>query len=253
MDERLEDQYKAIGKVAGYLWTKGWAERNAGNMSVNITDLFSNGAFFSFNKSSFYQLEKSIPALGGEIFLITVAGSLMRKVKKNPKKGVCLIELDNSGSMYRILYSDKNNRTSFPTSELPAHLTVHDFLARAGRPERAVLHAHVTETIILTHNPDFKNEESINSLLWSIQPETTLFIPEGVGFVPFRMPGSYAIAEATIEKLKKHKAIIWEKHGCVVIENNLEEAFDIMDIIAKTIDIYLKCRMAGYEPEGLSK
>ena len=28
-----------IAEVAGYLWTNGWAERNGGNITVNITDL----------------------------------------------------------------------------------------------------------------------------------------------------------------------------------------------------------------------
>ena len=26
-------------EVAGYLWQKGWAERNGGNITVNITEL----------------------------------------------------------------------------------------------------------------------------------------------------------------------------------------------------------------------
>ena len=27
-----------VAEVAGYLWQKGWAERNGGNITVNITD-----------------------------------------------------------------------------------------------------------------------------------------------------------------------------------------------------------------------
>ena len=36
---------KVIGEIAEtalYLWQRGWAERNAGNISVNITDLISD-------------------------------------------------------------------------------------------------------------------------------------------------------------------------------------------------------------------
>ena len=39
-----------IAEVAGYLWTKGWAERNGGNISVNLTTLLS-------------EEEKALPAL----------------------------------------------------------------------------------------------------------------------------------------------------------------------------------------------
>ena len=31
-----------IAEVAGYLWTKGWAERNGGNISVNVTSLLTS-------------------------------------------------------------------------------------------------------------------------------------------------------------------------------------------------------------------
>ena len=27
-----------VAEVAGYLWQKGWAERNGGNITVNITE-----------------------------------------------------------------------------------------------------------------------------------------------------------------------------------------------------------------------
>ena len=27
-----------IAEVAGYLWEKGWAERNGGNITVNVTE-----------------------------------------------------------------------------------------------------------------------------------------------------------------------------------------------------------------------
>ena len=34
---RLENEVGKIAEVAGYLWQKGWAERNGGNITVNIT------------------------------------------------------------------------------------------------------------------------------------------------------------------------------------------------------------------------
>ena len=35
----LKQEVDKIAEVAGYLWTNGWAERNGGNITVNITDL----------------------------------------------------------------------------------------------------------------------------------------------------------------------------------------------------------------------
>ncbi|MDE6438094.1 MAG: rhamnulose-1-phosphate aldolase, partial [Muribaculaceae bacterium] len=34
----LEAEVNKVAEVAGYLWEKGWAERNGGNITVNITD-----------------------------------------------------------------------------------------------------------------------------------------------------------------------------------------------------------------------
>ncbi|MEE1317442.1 MAG: rhamnulose-1-phosphate aldolase, partial [Prevotella sp.] len=33
----LEAVINQIAEVTGYLWQKGWAERNGGNITVNIT------------------------------------------------------------------------------------------------------------------------------------------------------------------------------------------------------------------------
>jgi len=252
MNSLLKPCYKAMGKVAGFLWKKGWAEKNAGNISINVSDLLSLEEVKGYDKSVFFELEKHTPALAGKVLIITASGSRMRDVKKNPRRETCLIEINHTGRRYRILSTGEGGTEVQPTSEMPAHLVIHDFLVRNQRQERVVLHAHVTEAIMLTHHPEFKKEESINNLLWRMQPETSLFIPEGVGFVSYKKPGSYEIAQSTAEKLLNHKAVIWEKHGCVVIDEDLEDAFDLMDIIGKTIRMYLECRKAGFEPEGLT-
>ena len=41
-NEKLMAEIGRIAEVAGYLWTKGWAERNGGNISVNLTDLMND-------------------------------------------------------------------------------------------------------------------------------------------------------------------------------------------------------------------
>ena len=37
----VESELKKVSKVAGYLWQREWAERNAGNISMNLTSFFS--------------------------------------------------------------------------------------------------------------------------------------------------------------------------------------------------------------------
>ena len=42
-NERLMAEIDRIAEVAGYLWTKGWAERNGGKKSVNLNTLLREG------------------------------------------------------------------------------------------------------------------------------------------------------------------------------------------------------------------
>ena len=35
---RLAAEINKVAETAGYLWQKGWAERNGGNITVNITE-----------------------------------------------------------------------------------------------------------------------------------------------------------------------------------------------------------------------
>ena len=38
----LAAEVEKTAEVAGYLWQNGWAERNGGNITVNITDLIDD-------------------------------------------------------------------------------------------------------------------------------------------------------------------------------------------------------------------
>ena len=41
-NDKLECQIADVAEVSGYLWQRGWAERNGGNISVNVTDLLTD-------------------------------------------------------------------------------------------------------------------------------------------------------------------------------------------------------------------
>jgi rhamnulose-1-phosphate aldolase len=85
-----------------------------------------------------------------------------------------------------------------------------------------------------------------------MHPEVKVVIPEGAGFVPYRLPGSDELGEATAKTFKNRRVVIWEKHGAVAAGKDASEAFDLIDTLNKSAQIYLACRAAGYKPEGLS-
>ena len=47
----LAAEVEKVAEVAGYLWQKGWAERNGGNITVNITEYYHNSSFLEYGGS----------------------------------------------------------------------------------------------------------------------------------------------------------------------------------------------------------
>ncbi len=224
--------FSEIKEIAGYLWERGWAEKNAGNFSIRLS------AKVEENRSISHLLSEPFPELANQIFLVSAKGSLMRNMARKPKRNTLFLQIGSKGIDYHIIHPSRHTHDLQPTSELLTHLAIHARMMKTNINARVVMHTHVTELIALTHIPEFCNEIALNNLLWSMHPETVMFVPKGVGFVPFELPGSAAIARLTLEKLQKHRVAIWEKHGAFSVTTNLQESFDVLDILAKSAKIY---------------
>ena len=248
-NESLDRQIGVVAEVAGYLWERGWAERNGGNISVNVTGLCADAVCELPALDGPYLLPKPVPHIAGGCFLVTGTGRRMRYVASQPLANVALIRVAADGASYEIV-ADEPVR---PTSELPAHLSVHDYLIGAGRLERAVVHTHPIELVAMTHNPEFLGKDVLTRLLWSMIPETRAFCPKGLGIVPYKMPSSVELAEATIAQLREYDVVMWEKHGVCAVGPDIFEAFDQVDVLSKSAQIYLTARSMGFEPAGTTQ
>ncbi|MCK9204236.1 MAG: rhamnulose-1-phosphate aldolase [Bacteroidales bacterium] len=243
---------KEVAEVSGYLWDRGWAERNAGNFSINITDYYNEKELEGLSSYPFFPLPKAYPAISGLLFLVSGASSRMRKTAKNPGGNTCFIYLNASGTAYHIIGGERVGPVAKPTSELAIHLAIHQMLHQKKRTEKVVLHTHVTELIALTQLPGFDNEEMLSNVLFGMYPEASTYIPGGLGYVPYLLPGAEKIAQKTIKTLNNHRIIIWEKHGCLAVNNTLTDAFDDLDLLAKSARIYFMCKSTGMGPQGLT-
>ena len=92
-NEKLSAEIGRIAEVAGYLWTKGWAERNGGNISVNLTDLMSDVEKALPALGPAIPLQEAMTALAGHIFYVTGTGKRMRYVAQNPFANGSLIRI----------------------------------------------------------------------------------------------------------------------------------------------------------------
>ena len=172
----------------------------------------------------------------------------MRDLAKNPWNHFCVLKIDASGTHFK-QWPEKNQET---TSELPTHLTVHDMLIRTKSTAKALLHTHATELIALTQIREFCSAEALNQLLWSMHPETILFVPKGLGFISYEISGNSGIADETAKTLEHHTVALWEKHGILAIGKTVTDAFDSIDLLAKSAKIYFLVKQSGIEPEGLT-
>ncbi|MCX6154880.1 MAG: rhamnulose-1-phosphate aldolase [Candidatus Kapabacteria bacterium] len=246
MFDKIINQIKEIAELS---WQKGWAERNAGNFSIRITSLYSSDNFYSSNELHKIKLNNfDSSGIEGEIFLVSCAGSRMRDISKSPQDHFCYVFIKNGNVYYTsISNSDKNK----PSSELISHLETQKALINSDSINHAVLHLHATELITLTHFPDLCSAENLNKIILSMHTESLYFLPKGIGFIPFEIPGTNEIARLTAELITKNDLILWEKHGCIVSATDIREAFDMIDIASKSAAIYLELKKCRILPLGL--
>ena len=67
-----------VAEVAGYLWQNGWAERNGGNITVNITDLVDDELRQLTAVSEVLPIGETLPYLKGQYFFCKGTGKRMR-------------------------------------------------------------------------------------------------------------------------------------------------------------------------------
>lgn len=240
---------REIADVAGLLWDCRWAERSAGNMSIDVTDEFKRDSR-SLSNNKLVLRDLPFPQLANAVFLLTSTGSRMRDLAHTPEKFLGVIRVTEKLDGYRILWEPKGGFA--PTGELLSHLMIHQTLRRKKSNERAVLHAHPDALIAMTHIAEFRDETRLNAVLWGMHPEATLVVPGGAGIVPYLLTGSKDLAHATAGVFETHTVALWEKHGAFAVGQTMTDAFDAIDTLEKSARIYLLVKSVGRTPEGLN-
>lgn len=251
------DEFNALldelTEIAGYLWQKGWAEANGGNLSLALPSSIGFTGQIE-NDQQQHALPKNFSELAGRRFLITGTGKRFRDLARNPAGCCCVVEICDNGNDYNIVWGGVGDVNFRPTSELVSHLSLHREIAGLGSKENCVLHTHPDNLIALTHLKDFADETKLNETLWSIMPEVKVLLPRGLAFVDYRLPGSNELGQATAAALEGGKRVVlWEKHGCLAVADSLNKAFDLIETAEKAAGIVLKCLSCGHAPQGLNR
>lgn len=245
---RLEAEINQVAEVAGYLWQKGWAERNGGNITVNVTDCVDDAIRVMPALTDPKPIGAVLPHLKGCYFYCKGTQKRMRDLARRPMENGSVIRICDDCASY-VIIADQPVQ---PTSELPSHLSVHDYLLSRGVPYKASLHTHPIELVAMSHSPKFLEKDVATTLLWSMIPETKAFCPRGLGIIPYRLPGSVELAEATIRELSDYDVVMWEKHGVFAVDTDIMSAFDQVDVLNKSAQIYMSAKSMGFEPQGMT-
>lgn len=238
-----------VAEVTGYLWQKGWAERNGGNITVNVTEHMDEACKAMPAIAEPKAIGKVLPNLKGQYFYAKGTGKRMRDLARRPMENGAIIRICDDCRSYEIIADSP----VMPTSELPSHLALQDYLLGTGSIYKATLHTHPIELVAMSHIKRFLRPGEMTRVLWSMIPETLAFAPLGIGIVPYALPGSVALADATLEKIKNHDVVLWEKHGTVSVGIDIMDAFDQTDVLCKAANIYMCARSMGSEPDGMTE
>jgi rhamnulose-1-phosphate aldolase len=219
-------------------WLQGWHERNGGNLSYRLKEeeIKAIEDDLHFDRE-WMEIGTSVPALAGEYFMVTGSGKYMRNVQDTPEENVCVIRLDDKGEKFQIVWGlVKGGR---PTSELPSHLMNLEVLKNRDSEIRVVYHCHPANTIALTYVLPLDSEVFTREI-FEMATECPVVFPQGIGVVPWMVPGGKEIAVATSEIMKTQNAAVWAHHGMFACGHDFDEAFGLMHTIEKAAEVLVK-------------
>lgn len=115
------------------------------------------------------------------------------------------------------------------------------------------MHAQPPHLVYLSHVPAYHDEELLNRQLLRWEPETIVNLPAGVGVLPFMVPGSDTLMAANVESLRRHRIVLWGKHGVMARSDiSVTRAVDRIEY-AETAARYEYMDLAnGGQAEGMS-
>jgi len=217
---------------------QGWHERNGGNLSYRIKDEEIASVKEELSEDGEWkEIGTTVPDLAGEYFMVTGSGKYFRNVEIDPAANICIIKVDDKGEKYQIQWGlVKGGR---PTSELPSHLMNLEVCKKRNPEIRVVYHCHPANTIALTFVLPLDGKVFTREI-WEMATECPVVFPDGIGVVPWMVPGGREIAVATSEIMKKQDVAIWAHHGMFACGTDFDMTFGLMHTVEKAAEVLVK-------------
>ncbi|MGT2910475.1 rhamnulose-1-phosphate aldolase [Streptococcus cameli] len=227
------------------MWNKGWDEYNGGNVSCILTA--SDLEYLNLDSCIKNVIVENIPNnMIGKYVLITASGSHFRTLKNHTSRDTGVIFVTQDG--YNVIWGFEGNKR--PTSEFYMHLLAHSQRLEIDPDHRVVVHNHAPNatafSLVSKHD-----DKSYTLPLWRVLTESIVVFPDGVGILPWELPGTLEIALNSIEKLKECRIVVWAFHGILATGKDFQDCFGLIETVDKAAQIHLQTmNIKNYE--GLS-
>ena len=219
------------------MYAHGWDERNGGNVSVML-DETELEKYLDLSR-----VIRVIPTgfdacdLEGRYFLVTGTGKYFKNVQYAPEENLGIVRLSDSGKNAELLWGFSDGGRF--TSEFPAHMMSHSARLKTDPQNRIIMHCHPANLLAMTYIHTL-DEKEFTRTLWQMCTECIVVFPDGINVLPWMLCGTNEIGEATAEKMKSARLVVWAQHGIYGAGKDLDETFGLIETAEKAAEIYLK-------------
>jgi len=224
----LDDWITSLAEAGWRMAEIGASEGAAGNLSACLNAQVELAPRLPICKP--YSLPVAVPALAGMTVLVSGSGRRLREIKQAPYENLGAVVVGPDG-LNGWLHTAACCLFVRPTSEFNSHLMVHqDQMQRAPSPSHVLIHAQPFHLTYLSHLEAYQDTTYLSRQLIRWQPETLINFPQGIGVLPFQMPGSEALMAASVTALRDYALIVWSKHGVMARSaSGFEHAVDLVE------------------------
>src|SRR5665647_8343 len=228
------------------------SEAGAGNISVYVG--WDIELRRRFPEQSEIALPLPAPALAGKTLLVTGSGRRLRQIHEDPEANVAGVRVHADGLTATLCTSPRRLFQNL-TSEFNSHLAVHqDQVARRGIEFQAVVHAQPMHLTYLSHIPAYRDTAHFNAQVLRWEPESIVALSEGIGVLPFLVPGSEGMMKANVEGLREFQIVVWSKHGVMARSDlSVTRATDRIEYAETGARYEYMDLVAGGKAEGLTR
>jgi len=221
----LGELIQIIGQAGRRLADIDASEGAAGNISVYVGWPMDPRREFPLAET--IALPEPAPDLVRHGFLVTGSGRRLREIPDDPEANLGFVIVDEGGET-GTLHTSPRRLFARLTSEFNSHLAVHlDQVRRTGTNFHALIHAQPLHLTYLSHISRYQDTLYLSRHILRWEPECIVNLPEGVGYLPFMVPGSDELMAANVDALRRHRVVLWAKHGVMArSDQSVKRALD---------------------------